>query len=116
MRSVCVLYWIDSDYEGASRELTRAAALAPNDSEIQLIAAAILRRQGKWSEALAAFERAQQLDPQNPNVVRTFLSPHGNATLVRSKPELSARFRAISPDSMIAKIQSAYVAFVGYGM
>ncbi|HZJ37793.1 MAG TPA: tetratricopeptide repeat protein [Chthoniobacterales bacterium] len=109
------LYWIDSDYEGASRELSRAATLAPNDSEIQLIAAAILRRQGKWSEALAAFERAQQLDPQNPNVVRNVLFTNTAMRRWSEATRVVARFRAISPDSMIAKIQSAYVAFVGYG-
>jgi TolB-like protein/Tfp pilus assembly protein PilF len=109
------LYWFDSDYEGASRELARASALAPGDANIQLIAAAILRREGKWQEALAAFERVQKLDPQNPNVVRNILFTN---TAMQRWPEAvraAARFRAISPDSLVAKIQSAYVAFLGQG-
>ena len=109
------LYWFDADYEGASRELARASALAPGDADIQLIAAAILRREGKWPEALAAFERVQKLDPQNPNVVRNILFTN---TAMRRWPEAVravARFRAISPDSLVAKIQSAYVAFQGQG-
>jgi len=107
------LYWFDSDYDGASRELARASALAPGDATIQLIGAAILRRQGKWPEALEAFERVQKLDPQNPNVVRNILFTN---TAMRRWPQAMlavARFRAISPDSLVAKIQSAYVAFLG---
>ena len=80
-----------------------------------MIAAAILRREGKWQEALAAFERVQKLDPQNPNVVRNILFTN---TAMRRWPEAvraAARFRAISPDSLVAKIQSAYVAFGGEG-
>ena len=87
----------------------------PGDADIQLIAAAILRREGKWQEALAAFERVQKLDPQNPNVVRNILFTN---TAMRRWPEAvraAARFRAISPDSLVAKIQSAYVAFLGQG-
>lgn len=109
------LYWFDSDYEDASSELNRAAELAPGDADIQLIAAAILRRQGKWPEALAAFERVQKLDPQNPNVARNVLFTN---TAMRRWPEAAqavARFRAISPDSLVARIQSAYVAFIGEG-
>jgi serine/threonine-protein kinase len=109
------LYWFDSDYAGASHELARASSLAPGDAAIQLIAAAILRREGKWPEALAAFENVQKLDPQNPNVVRNVLFTN---TAMRRWPEAvraAARFRAISPDSLVAKIQSAYVAFSGQG-
>jgi TolB-like protein/Flp pilus assembly protein TadD len=109
------LYWFDSDYEGASRELARASALAPGDAAVQLIAAAILRREGKWQESLAAFENVQKLDPQNPNVVRNILFTN---TAMRRWPEAAragTRFRAISPDSLVARIQGAYVAFLGQG-
>ena len=109
------LYWFDSNYEGASRELARASALAPGDADIQLIAAAILRREGKWEEALAAFERVQKLDPQNPNVVRNILFTNSAMRRWPEAARAAARFRAISPDSLVAKIQSAYVAFDGQG-
>ena len=109
------LYWFDADYEGASRELARASALAPGDADIQLIAAAILRREGKWQEALAAFERVQKLDPQNPNVVRNILFTNGAMRRWPEAARAAARFRAISPDSLVAKIQTAYVAFQGQG-
>jgi TolB-like protein/Tfp pilus assembly protein PilF len=109
------LYWFDSDFEGASRELARASALAPGDADVQLIAAAILRRQGKWEEALIAFERVQKLDPQNPNVVRNVLFTNSAMRRWPEAARAAVRFRAIAPDSLVAKIQSAYVAFQGEG-
>ena len=108
-------YWIDADYNNAVRELARAAALAPNDGEVQLFFAAVLRRQGKWQEALAGFERAQKLDPRNPNVVRNVLFTNMAMRRWRDAAEAAARFRAISPDSLVAKIQTGYVAFLGEG-
>jgi cytochrome c-type biogenesis protein CcmH/NrfG len=35
--------------------------------------AAIERRQGKWQEALEAYERVAKLDPQNPNTARELM-------------------------------------------
>jgi len=76
-----------------------------------LFTAAILRRQGKWPEALAAFERAQELDPQNPNVIRNVFFTQTAMRRWADATKSVARFRAVSPDSLVAKIQSAYVAF-----
>lgn len=108
-------YWIEADYDAALRELSRASALAPNDAAAQLISAAVLRRQGKWAEALAGFERAQKLDPQNPNVVRNVLFTNTAMRRWREAAQAAARFRSISPESLVAKIQAGYVAFLGEG-
>ena len=35
--------------------------------------AAIERRQGKWQEALEAYERVAKLDPQNPSTARELM-------------------------------------------
>ncbi len=40
----------------------------PNDSEIQLIIAAVLRRQGNFEEAVSYFKRAFELSPQNASI------------------------------------------------
>ena len=106
----CV-YWIDQDYDRAVSEFETALRLAPNNTESGVFIAAIKRRQGKWQEALDSLERISKLDPQNPNVIRTFLF---TATAVRRWPEsaeLVARMRALAPASLVAKSQSGYVAF-----
>jgi len=67
------LYWIDQDYNRALAEFDIAARLAPNNSEVGGLVAAIKRRQGKWQESLQTYEKINKLDPQNPNVVRNLL-------------------------------------------
>ena len=105
------LYWMDGDYERALEEFATARKLAPNNSEIGGLVAAIRRRQGRWQECLDAYERAGTLDPQNPNIVRNLVFTYG---ALRRWPEASRtaeRMRAMAPTSLVAKIQSGYVDF-----
>src|SRR5437016_5117446 len=104
-------YWIDEDYERALQEFDRAAQLSPNNADVRVFIASIKRRQGHWQECLDAFETAQKIDPQNPNIARNVLFTN---TAVRRWPEASRvaeRFRAMAPASLVAKIQSGYVDF-----
>lgn len=104
-------YWMDQDYEGALREFAIAQQLSPNDANIGLFVGAIRRRQGRWQEALDTYERIEKLDPQNPNIVRNLMFTN---TPMRRWPEAAraaARFRQMAPDSIVARIQAAYVDF-----
>ncbi len=104
-------YWFDHDYERALAEFDRAQRILPNDSNIGAYVAAIRRRQGRWEESLAIYQRMEKLDPQNPNIIRNVLFTN---TAMRHWPQASqaaARFRAVAPDSIVAKIQSGYVDF-----
>jgi serine/threonine-protein kinase len=106
----CV-YWIDQDYDRALAEFDIAARLAPNNSEVGGLVAAIKRRQGKWQESLQTYEKINKLDPQNPNIVRNLLFTQ---TALRHWPEAARaaeRMRAMAPASLVAKIQSGYVDF-----
>src|SRR5262249_40235282 len=58
-------YWGFRDYAKALAELALARATTPHDVQLEVLAAAIARRQGHWDEALAGFERAASLDPRN---------------------------------------------------
>jgi serine/threonine-protein kinase len=109
------LYWIDSDYERALSEFATAQQLLPNDANIGLLVAAILRREGRWPECLEAFERAGKLDPQNPNIVRNTLFTLTGMRKWPEAEEVAARFRALAPDSVVGKIQSGYVDFMWKG-
>src|SRR5437667_12206862 len=105
------LYWIDQDYNRALAEFDIAARLAPNNSEVGGLVAAIKRRQGKWQESLQTYEKISKLDPQNPNVVRNLLFTQ---TALRHWPEAARtadRMRAMAPASLVAKTQSGYVDF-----
>ena len=105
-------YWFDQDYERALAQFALAQRALPNDSNIGAYVAAIRRRQGRWEEALATYERMEKLDPQNPNIIRNVLFTN---TALRRWPQAAqaaARFRAVAPDSIVAKIQSGYAEFM----
>jgi TolB-like protein/lipopolysaccharide biosynthesis regulator YciM len=104
-------YWFDEDYERALAEFATAQRDSPNDSNIGGYIAAIRRRQGQWEEALATYERMERLDPQNPNIIRNVLFTNGALRRWPQAAAAAARFRAVAPDSVVAKIQSGYIEF-----
>jgi TolB-like protein/Flp pilus assembly protein TadD len=62
-------YYGDRDYERALSEFEIAKRDLPNEAEAYSAIAAIQRRQGKWAESTANFEKAVSLDPKNANVL-----------------------------------------------
>ena len=108
-------YWVEGDYERALQEFAHASRLAPGGAEPSFLIAAIRRRQGHWHEALAAYSRLALLDPQNPNIARNLLY---TTTALRDWPasaQAAKKWRTIAADSVIAKIQAAYVDFWWHG-
>jgi len=58
-------YWGHRDYADATTELELARQALPNSSTVELLIAAIARRQGRWDEAVALFHTATVLDPHS---------------------------------------------------
>ena len=109
------LYWFDDSYEAALAEFAVAARLAPNDTDVAGLIAAIKRRKGQFRDAIAEYERAAKLDPQNPNITRNLV--YTNSAL-RQWPEArraAERWRQMAPDSLVAKIQMGYLDFQSAG-
>jgi len=63
-------YYIDNDFDAAAREFEIARAGLPNDAEVYLALGAIQRRQGKWLESNANFEKAVALNPKDTWVMQ----------------------------------------------
>ena len=57
-------YRTEGNYDEALKELARARAALPNDSEILAASGVIYRRQGRWQDALDAFQRGHELNPR----------------------------------------------------
>jgi serine/threonine-protein kinase len=62
-------YYGDRDYGRALTEFEIAKRDLPNEADAYSAIAAIQRRQGKWTESTANFEKAASLDPKNANVL-----------------------------------------------
>jgi TolB-like protein len=107
------LYWFEQNYERALQEFNIALALSPSNAEVGTYIASIKRRQGHWQESLDAFEQAQKIDPQDPNIIRNVLFTN---TAMRRWPDASRaaeRFRAMAPASLVAKVQSVATSIFG---
>ena len=63
-------YYGDNDYETAEKEFAIAQQGLPNEAEVYLAMGAIQRRQGKWAESTASFEKASSLNPKDTWVLQ----------------------------------------------
>jgi TolB-like protein/Tfp pilus assembly protein PilF len=103
------LYWGEKNYDAALNEFEVAAASSPNNAEIYGSVAGIYRRQGRWRESIASFERALSLDPRN-RMIAFFAG--NNHLFVRNWPAAAAcyqRVLEIAPDSVFPKVGLAYL-------
>ena len=75
-------YYGDRDYQRALTEFEIAKRDLPNEADAYSAIAAIQRRQGKWAESTANFEKSTSLDPKNASVLFNFAHQlHGSARL-----------------------------------
>jgi TolB-like protein/DNA-binding winged helix-turn-helix (wHTH) protein/Tfp pilus assembly protein PilF len=58
-------YWGHRDYARATTQLALARQALPNSATVELLIAAVARRQGHWDEAVALFHAATVLDPHS---------------------------------------------------
>ena len=69
-------YWGRRDYVQAAGEFKAAAGGRPDDPEALAAMAYMLRRQGKWDEALAAMQRAFALNPRDYTLVTNLMGTY----------------------------------------
>ena len=58
-------YWVNYDYAAALPELDRVLALEPGSEQAWAIRGWVLRRSGRWDEALQSMQRATALNPNS---------------------------------------------------
>ena len=108
-------YYMENDYDAALREMKLAAEALPNDGDVGLYTAAVLRRRGDLKQALAAYQHAEQIDPRNPVMLYDSSQTYFGLRDWRTAAERMDRVLALFPDSFNVKIQRAYVEFFWKG-
>jgi TolB-like protein len=63
-----IYFWCEPNYERALAEFDIARAGLPNDADVFAAIAAIRRRQGKWAESTANYEKASVLNPKDTTI------------------------------------------------
>lgn len=102
-------FWGDKDYAAALNQFSIAAASSPNELDILYYIAGIYRRQGRWRESVATFQRAQDLDPRDRRIAIVAANNH---LFVRDWSAATACFNRvleIAPGSVDARIALAYL-------
>jgi TolB-like protein/Flp pilus assembly protein TadD len=108
-------YYIEGDYDAALRELALAAEALPNDGDVGLYIAAVLRRRGDFTRALDAYKHAEEIDPRNSITLYDSAQTYFGLRDWRIAAERMDRVLALFPDSFNVKIQRAYIEFYWKG-
>jgi serine/threonine-protein kinase len=108
-------YYIEGDYDAALRELKLATEALPNDGDVGLYTAAVQRRSGHLTQALAAYQRAEEIDPRNSITLYDASQTYFGLRDWRTAAERMDRVLALFPDSFNVKLQRAYVEFFWKG-
>jgi serine/threonine-protein kinase len=108
-------YYEESQYDQALREFSLAANALPNDGDVGLYIAAVQRRQGRFNEAIATYQKAEAVDPRNSV---TLYDASQTYFALRDWPTAAKRMDrvlALAPDSLNVKIQRGYIEFFWKG-
>lgn len=108
-------YYVEGDYDAALGELALATEALPNDGDVGLYTAAVQRRSGHFTQALAAYRRAEEIDPRNSITLYDASQTYFGLRDWRTAAERMDRVLALFPDSFNVKIQRAYVEFFWKG-
>ena len=108
-------YYIEGDYDAALRELALAAEALPHDGDVGLYIAAVQRRAGHLTQALGAYQRAEQIDPRNFVTLYDSSQTYFGLRDWRTAAERMDRVLALFPESFNVKIQRAYIEFLWKG-
>ena len=99
------------DYRRATQHADRATAIAPNSEIAWSLKAFIARRDGRFAESNASFERAIALDPQNAVFLTEFASTLLAMGQFSRALALNERARAIDPASESSRNFAAAIKF-----
>lgn len=83
-------YWGQNNFELALSEFSLAAHGRPNDPQIIASIGLVLRRQGRWQDAIDALRRAAEMEPENHD---TILDLASTLSRVRRYSEAVETFR-----------------------
>lgn len=108
-------YYEETDYDKAAQEFDLATRIVPNDGDVRLYIAAVLRRRGNWNDALAAYKRAEEIDPRNPSSLYDSTQTFFGLRDWNGALRVFDRLLKLAPDSITAIIQRGYIEFLQKG-
>jgi len=108
-------YYGDRNYSRALAEFEIAKRGLPNDAQAYMAIGAIQRRQGKWTESNANFEKACALDPKNAGFMYNLGFSYVAQGNFETADKMFDRALAVSPQSFSARALKGVVAILWKG-
>jgi len=108
-------YWGESDYAAALKAFAAALVLRPNDSLALLGKAAVLRRQGKFSQSIDVFKEAIALDPRNTLLASQMGVTYMAVNQYDLAKQAFQRALALDPDNVSAQYYLAKTIVYNHG-
>ena len=97
-------YWFNRDLKRGLEEFAQASRALPNDADIAAFRAAILRRQNRWAESTAGFERALSLNPRNADIAYDLANNYAATGNWPAASAMADRAVELTPDAPILKL------------
>ena len=92
-------YWGELDYEKAEDALNRVLAKAPNNAEAWACKAYLIRRVGRFTESIAALEKARQLNPMLVDIPMELATTLAQIGRLNEANAMMEQVVALDPDS-----------------
>jgi TolB-like protein len=108
-------YNIKGDYLSSLRSIDKALALFPNDADPIIFLGFIYRRLGQPDEAIAAFEKAYQLDPANVTLIQSLALAYQFSKRYSEMVPLYEKLAVILPEQTNNIIEAKYYQFLADG-
>lgn len=93
-------YWGQRNFELALSEFSLAAHARPNDPLIFTSIGLVLRRQGRWQEAVDALQRAAGMEPENHDTILDLASTLCRLRRYAEATEICQRVIELAPDDI----------------
>jgi TolB-like protein/Tfp pilus assembly protein PilF len=104
-------YYGERDYQRALREFAIAKKSLPNSAEVYMAIASIERRQGKWAQSTANFEKAVSLSPKDSFILVNLADNYRANKNFETADKVFDRAIEAAPGSFNARAAKAMLAF-----
>jgi TolB-like protein/Tfp pilus assembly protein PilF len=108
-------YYCERDYQNALNEFAIAKLSLPNSAEVYMAIGSIERRQGKWPQSTANFEKAASLSPKDAWVLQNLADNYYANKDFETADKIFDRAIEAAPNSVGARGEKAMLAVVWKG-
>jgi TolB-like protein/Flp pilus assembly protein TadD len=104
-------YYCERDYQNALNEFAIAKLSLPNAAEVHMAIGSIERRQGKWTQSTANFEKAASLSPKDAFILVNLADNYAANKDFETADKIFDRAIEAAPNALSARAEKAMLAF-----